>query len=190
MARGERLVQETRGWIETEGKTVSQRSKEYAHDYRYFPEPDLPPLVISREWVEAARAKLPELPEARRGRFMAEYGLNRYDAGLLTSSRATAEYFEACMSRPPQRWNPKEQANSEANAVTNLKIGEPSTLRGNSADGKLTLYGENASAISAVEISNTGANLQLIVTSGTADIQFTPTEYFGIMSGSVLLSPA
>ncbi len=85
-AEGKKLVQETRGWVEDKGKTVSQRSKEYAHDYRYFPEPDLPPLVIGRDWVEAVRKKLPELPEARRDRFMADYALPLYDADLLTSS--------------------------------------------------------------------------------------------------------
>ena len=91
---GKKLVQETRGWVEEKGETVSQRSKEYAHDYRYFPEPDLPPLVISRESVEEIRSKLPELPEARRDRFMAEYRLPLYDANLLTSSKAMADYFE------------------------------------------------------------------------------------------------
>ncbi len=91
---GRRLVQETRGWVEEKGKTVSQRSKEYAHDYRYFPEPDLPPLVISQDWVEEIRSRLPELPEARRDRFIAEYSLPPYDANLLTSSRAMADYFE------------------------------------------------------------------------------------------------
>jgi aspartyl-tRNA(Asn)/glutamyl-tRNA(Gln) amidotransferase subunit B len=90
----ERLVQETRGWVEESGITVSQRSKEYAHDYRYFPEPDLPPLTLSREWVEEIRSKLPELPEARRDRFVAEYGLPLYDASLLTSSKEMAEYEE------------------------------------------------------------------------------------------------
>ncbi len=95
VADGERLVQETRGWLEEEGVTVSQRSKEYAHDYRYFPEPDLPPLVFDREWVEKIRATLPELPEARRQRFEDEYHLSLYDANLLTSSSATADYFEA-----------------------------------------------------------------------------------------------
>ncbi|MFC1871583.1 Asp-tRNA(Asn)/Glu-tRNA(Gln) amidotransferase subunit GatB [Chloroflexota bacterium] len=93
-AEGNRLVQETRGWVEATGKTVSQRSKEYAHDYRYFPEPDLPPLMLSREWVEDIAAQLPELPEARRDRFVAEDGLPLYDADLLTSSRAMADYFE------------------------------------------------------------------------------------------------
>jgi aspartyl-tRNA(Asn)/glutamyl-tRNA(Gln) amidotransferase subunit B len=93
-AEGRRLVQETRGWVEEKGKTVSQRSKEYAHDYRYFPEPDLPPLVLNRDWVEEIRLKIPELPEARRDRFVAEYSLALYDANLLTSSRAMADYFE------------------------------------------------------------------------------------------------
>ena len=95
--RGEKLIQETRGWVEETGKTVSQRSKEYAHDYRYFPEPDLPPLTLSREWVEEIKVKLPELPEARRDRFMAEYGLSLYDATLLTNTKEMADYFEDCM---------------------------------------------------------------------------------------------
>jgi len=94
---GKNLVQETRGWIEEEGKTVSQRSKEYAHDYRYFPEPDLPPLVIDRSWVDRVRASLPELPEARRARFIEQYGLPLYDANLLTESRGGADYFEECL---------------------------------------------------------------------------------------------
>jgi len=98
-AEGGRLVQETRGWVEDKGKTVSQRSKEYAHDYRYFPEPDLPPLVIGRDWVENVRKKLPELPEARRDRFIAEYGLPLYDASLLTGSKDMADYFEESVSQ-------------------------------------------------------------------------------------------
>lgn len=94
VAEGKRLVQETRGWVEEKGKTVSQRSKEYAHDYRYFPEPDLPPLVLDAGWVEEIRAGLPELPEARRDRFVSEYGLPLYDASLLTSDKLLAEYEE------------------------------------------------------------------------------------------------
>jgi aspartyl-tRNA(Asn)/glutamyl-tRNA(Gln) amidotransferase subunit B len=95
---GGHLTQETRGWAEEKGITVSQRSKEYAHDYRYFPEPDLPPLVLDRTWVEEIRTRLPELPEARRDRFMAQYRLPLYDANLLTGSKAMADYFEACLS--------------------------------------------------------------------------------------------
>jgi aspartyl-tRNA(Asn)/glutamyl-tRNA(Gln) amidotransferase subunit B len=98
-AEGKKLVQETRGWVEDGGITVAQRSKEYAHDYRYFPEPDLAPLVLSREWVEGVRSKLPELPEARRDRFVAEYKLPIYDANLLTSSKAMADYFEDCLKQ-------------------------------------------------------------------------------------------
>ena len=93
-SEGKRLVQETRGWVEETGKTVSLRSKEYAHDYRYFPEPDLPPLMLSKERVEAIGSRLPELPEVRRERFMAEYELPLYDASLLTSSKELADYFE------------------------------------------------------------------------------------------------
>ena len=81
------IQQETRGWVETRGRTVSQRSKEYAHDYRYFPEPDLPPLRLDSAFVERVRASLPELPPARARRFVDQYGLNAYDASALTSTR-------------------------------------------------------------------------------------------------------
>jgi aspartyl-tRNA(Asn)/glutamyl-tRNA(Gln) amidotransferase subunit B len=91
---GGSLKQETMGWLEAEGVTVSQRSKEYADDYRYFPEPDLPPLVLSREWVEEIRARLPELPDARRARFIETYGVPPPDAGTLVSSRTLADFFE------------------------------------------------------------------------------------------------
>jgi aspartyl-tRNA(Asn)/glutamyl-tRNA(Gln) amidotransferase subunit B len=75
--------------------TVSMRSKEFAHDYRYFPEPDLPPLDVQPAWVEEVRARLPELPEARRARFQADYALSAYEAELLTQGRGLADYFEA-----------------------------------------------------------------------------------------------
>ncbi|MBN1287383.1 MAG: Asp-tRNA(Asn)/Glu-tRNA(Gln) amidotransferase subunit GatB [Anaerolineae bacterium] len=91
---GGRVEQVNMGWDEARGKTVVQRSKESADDYRYFPEPDLPPLVIERAWVDAARAKLPELPDAKRARFMSQMGLNAYDAGVLVADRAVADFFE------------------------------------------------------------------------------------------------
>ena len=97
LEEGGQLVQETRGWIDEKGITVTQRTKEYADDYRYFPEPDLPPLVWDRAWIEEIRAKLPELPEARRDRFMVQYGLPLYDANILTGSRTMADYFENCV---------------------------------------------------------------------------------------------
>ncbi len=92
--QGQKIVQETRGWVEETGETVSQRSKEQAHDYRYFPEPDLPPLAIDTTWIEQVRANLPELPEARRARFESEYALTAYDSELLTSEKEKADYFE------------------------------------------------------------------------------------------------
>ena len=91
---GERVIQETRLWNEHESKTYPMRSKEEAHDYRYFPEPDLPPLSVPPELIEKLRAELPELPEARRRRFIDEYGLSLDDAAQLTESREMADYFE------------------------------------------------------------------------------------------------
>lgn len=91
---GGTVEQVTLGWLEAEGRTYVQRSKESAHDYRYFPEPDLPPLAIDRAWVEELRLTLPELPLARRARFQSQYGLSRYDADVLVADRAVAEYFE------------------------------------------------------------------------------------------------
>ncbi len=93
---GGRVEQETLGWNEATGKTVSQRSKEQAHDYRYFPEPDIPPLEIDPAWVEEIRAGLTELPDAKRERFLA-LGLSPYDAGVLVAERAVADYFDAAL---------------------------------------------------------------------------------------------
>jgi aspartyl-tRNA(Asn)/glutamyl-tRNA(Gln) amidotransferase subunit B len=92
---GGTITQQTMGWDETRGVTVPQRGKEFADDYRYFPEPDLPILEISREWVEEIRANLPELPDAKRARFVADYGLSDYDAGVLVADKGVAAYFEA-----------------------------------------------------------------------------------------------
>ena len=94
ISEGERIVQETRGWNDATDKTVVQRSKEEANDYRYFPEPDIPPLEISRDWVDDIRNELPELPAERKSRFMEDFKLSEYDARLLTNVRSTAEYFE------------------------------------------------------------------------------------------------
>ncbi len=109
---GGKVEQETLGWNETRGETYSQRDKEHAHDYRYFPEPDLLPLEVSRQEVERIRATLPELPDAKLERFMADYGLSRYDSGLLTSERAVADYYEVCATNlNPQISNFKTAAN-------------------------------------------------------------------------------
>jgi aspartyl-tRNA(Asn)/glutamyl-tRNA(Gln) amidotransferase subunit B len=105
---GGRVVQETRLWNANEGRTYSMRSKEQAHDYRYFPEPDLPPLVLTPEFIAQKRAELPELPEARRNRMIAEYELNVKDAHTLTSSREFADRFEAAAKTAK---NPRRVAN-------------------------------------------------------------------------------
>ena len=105
---GNAVVQETRLWDPTKNQTFSMRGKEDAHDYRYFPDPDLLPLIIDDEWVETTRKNLPELPEQKKTRFIEAYGLPPYDAGVLSTSRALADYFEACVKLFP---NPKPVSN-------------------------------------------------------------------------------
>ena len=101
---GGRIVQETRLWNSVEERTVSMRSKEEAHDYRYFPDPDLPLLVLESEWLQNIQRTMPELPELRRDRFVKEYALSEYDAGVLTMTRAIADFFEQTtqLSRQPK----------------------------------------------------------------------------------------
>ena len=110
---GNRVVQETRLWDSAAGRTISMRSKEEAHDYRYFPEPDLPPVVVDAERIARIRATMPELPLARRRRFVEQYALPDYDAGQLTQSRALADYFEAAVA-----------AGAPAKAASNWIMGE------------------------------------------------------------------
>jgi aspartyl-tRNA(Asn)/glutamyl-tRNA(Gln) amidotransferase subunit B len=105
---GARVMQESRLWNANEGRTFSMRSKEQAHDYRYFPEPDLPPLIVSAEFLAAAKSQLPELPEVRRARMIAEYDLNAQDAATLTASREFADRFEAAARKAR---NPRRVAN-------------------------------------------------------------------------------
>src|SRR3990167_8742659 len=91
---GGKVPQETRLWDSGKQKTFSMRTKESAHDYRYFPDPDLLPVIVEQEWVEEIKRLLPELPEEKRDRFIKEYGVSSYDAGVLTSSKVLADYFE------------------------------------------------------------------------------------------------
>jgi aspartyl-tRNA(Asn)/glutamyl-tRNA(Gln) amidotransferase subunit B len=91
---GGTVMQETRGWREDTRQSVAQRTKEFADDYRYFPEPDLPIMAVERAWVDELRSRMPELPDARRRRFSEQYGLSAYDARVLTESRARADFFE------------------------------------------------------------------------------------------------
>jgi aspartyl-tRNA(Asn)/glutamyl-tRNA(Gln) amidotransferase subunit B len=106
---GGRVIQETRLWDPDRHRSTSMRGKEEAHDYRYFPDPDLLPLTISTEWIERVRQDLPELPEAKRDRFVEDYGLPAYDAEVLTSDREVADYFETCLEtfdnpKPVSNW--------------------------------------------------------------------------------------
>jgi aspartyl-tRNA(Asn)/glutamyl-tRNA(Gln) amidotransferase subunit B len=108
---GGTVEQETLGWNEAQGKTYSQRGKEEAHDYRYFPEPDIPPLQLDPSWIDEIRASLPELPDAKRERFLA-LGLKPYDAGVLVAERAAADYFDAAVAAgAAQKVEPKAIAN-------------------------------------------------------------------------------
>jgi aspartyl-tRNA(Asn)/glutamyl-tRNA(Gln) amidotransferase subunit B len=111
--RGERVVQQTMLWDAAKLEARPARSKEESHDYRYFPDPDLPPLRLERAWIDRMRAELPELPHARRARFRTEHTLPAYDAGVLTASRAVADYFEGVA-----------RAHGDAKAAANWVMGE------------------------------------------------------------------
>jgi len=115
--RGEKVVLETRSWDAEKGISRSMRGKEGAADYRYFPEPDLPPLVQTPEFIDSIRKSLPELPEARRARFVAQYGLPAYDAGVLCADQAMAAYYEACAA-----------ASKDPKAASNWVMGDLAAL--------------------------------------------------------------
>ena len=122
---GGQIVQETRGWVEEREVTVSQRSKEYAHDYRYFPDPDLPPLAIDGAWIEEIRGRLPELASQRRTRFVSRYALPEYDARLLTGSKAMADYFEEAAAQAAPGVQPSGKL---AKSLANWILGDLSRL--------------------------------------------------------------
>ncbi len=116
LERGGHVEQVTMGWDEDRELTFEQRSKEEAPDYRYFPDPDLPPLTLDPAWVDGLRARLPELPRAKAERYQREYGLSAYDAGVLTAERAVAEFFEAAVAAAP--------AGVDAKMISNWLTGE------------------------------------------------------------------
>jgi aspartyl-tRNA(Asn)/glutamyl-tRNA(Gln) amidotransferase subunit B len=101
LEKGKKVRQQTLGWDEKTGKTFSQRSKENANDYRYFPEPDLPPLIVDQEWISKISAAMPELPNAKRVRYAANYGLQVEDIERLIEEKETADFFEACVHAAP-----------------------------------------------------------------------------------------
>ncbi len=132
------VEQETLGWNEARSETYSQRSKEDAHDYRYFPEPDLPPLVVENSWIEVIRRDLPELPRSKYLRFINEYGLTEYDAARLSEEKNVADYFESAVKSLPSNIPAKTMANwmlgdlfslmNQANIKVNQLKVEPEAL--------------------------------------------------------------
>jgi len=167
---GERIVQETRLWDERNERTYPMRSKEEAHDYRYFPEPDLVPLVVDEGWIEEIRKTIPELPDRRRERFIREYRLSEYDAGVLTAEKGLANYFEEVVKL---HGNPKAVTNwvtvellGRLNAV-NREVKESPVSPGQLAEllkliEKGTVSGKIAKTVFE-EMFNTGKNPQAIV---------------------------
>ncbi len=167
LERGETLVQETRGWDEEAGRTIVQRSKEEANDYRYFPEPDLPPLRPSPEWVAELRARLPELPAQRRSRYTDELGLSAYDAGVLTADAALADYFDAVVAAGI---GPKVAANwvsGELSRLLNLHAAE--ALRADRIDLRPEGLAELIGAVAAGEVSATNAKAVLATVFATGE---------------------
>jgi aspartyl-tRNA(Asn)/glutamyl-tRNA(Gln) amidotransferase subunit B len=117
LENGEKIVQETRGWDSVKNVTVSQRKKESAHDYRYFPEPDIPPMEFSEQYVQLLRLKLPELPTAKEKRFAKEYGLNEADILVLTAEKDLAEYFENVISELKEKISSHEIVSNEEKSI-------------------------------------------------------------------------
>lgn len=170
LENGQRIVQETRLWDERRERTSPMRSKEEAHDYRYFPEPDLVPLIVEEEWIEKVRRTIPELPGRRRERLVREYGLSEYDAGVLTAEKALANYFEQVVKLYS---NPKAVTNwvmvellGRLNAV-NREVEESPVSPGQLAEllklmEKGTISGKIAKTVFE-EMFDTGKNPQVIV---------------------------
>jgi len=143
LLEGGAVVQETRLWDPERGRTTSMRGKEEAHDYRYFPDPDLLPVAVGEAWLEEIRASLPELPDARQARFMNAYGLTAYDASRLAAERGVGDYFEACLAHAPAAkpaanwilgelaaWLNAENRSIEQSPVTPVQLGRLLTLIG------------------------------------------------------------
>ena len=127
LEKGEKIIQETRGWDSVKNITVPQRKKESAHDYRYFPEPDIPPMEFTAEYIKNLKCKLPELPDAKEKRFISEYGLNVADVLVLTAQNDLAEYFEDVVSEIKEKIKSHEIESSEEKVIklaTNYIISE------------------------------------------------------------------
>ncbi|HEX5464993.1 MAG TPA: Asp-tRNA(Asn)/Glu-tRNA(Gln) amidotransferase subunit GatB [Burkholderiales bacterium] len=199
---GGRVVQETRLYDPARDETRPMRSKEDAHDYRYFPDPDLPPLEVPRSWLEEIRGTLPELPRAKRERFTAQYGLTPYDAALLTASRELADYYEQTLAVKPDNATAvaKQVANWVSGALSaklndeNLDIGacrvSPSQLRGlveRIADG--TISGKIAKDVFEAMWTGEGDADSIIAAKGLKQISDSG-ELEKIVDGILAANPA
>jgi aspartyl-tRNA(Asn)/glutamyl-tRNA(Gln) amidotransferase subunit B len=163
--RGETLRQETRGWDEEAGRTVVQRSKEEANDYRYFPEPDLPPLRPSDAWVAELRARLPELPAQRRARYTDELGLSAYDAGVLTADVALADYFDAVVAKGVDAKRAANWVTGEFSRLLNQHAAEG--LRADAVRLRPEGLAELIAAVADGIVSAANAKTVLVLTFGT-----------------------
>ena len=114
---GQNIEQETRGWSDERGTTLSQRTKEYAADYRYFPEPDIPPILISRDWVQKIQSQIPELPSAKKQRYIEVLGLSEYDASVMIGDKEATVLFESCLPFLSKYMKPKNAAKTVANWI-------------------------------------------------------------------------
>ena len=151
--KGERIVQETRGWDEKNDRTFSQRIKEEENDYRYFPEPDLPPLEISEAWIDEIQRTLPELPQARLHRFRDEFGLSAYDAGLLTGNQPTADYFESIIEAKKA---PADQQKKFAKSVSNWILVELARLLNQTGDEIQSVKVEPPHMVELIDMVDSG----------------------------------
>jgi aspartyl-tRNA(Asn)/glutamyl-tRNA(Gln) amidotransferase subunit B len=164
---GESLVQETRGWDEEAGRTIIQRSKEEANDYRYFPEPDLPPLRPSADWVAELRAQLPELPSQRRSRYIEQLGLSAYDAGVLTADRALSDYYDAVLATGADAKRAANWVTGEFSRLLNQHAAEG--LRADAVALRPEDLAELIGEVEAGRVSQTNAKAVLATTFATGE---------------------
>lgn len=151
----EKIVQETRGWDDAKGKTVSQRKKENAHDYRYFPEPDIPPMTFTDEYIEELRRTLPELPREKEERFIAEYGLSPQNCGVITADIEMANYFENVVSEIMDKKASGEMQSDPAKAVklaANYLVSEVQKylIKENQGIGEMKISPENFAELMSI----------------------------------------
>jgi aspartyl-tRNA(Asn)/glutamyl-tRNA(Gln) amidotransferase subunit B len=194
---GGTLVQETRAWNDETGETFLLRRKESAHDYRYFPEPDLMPMTFSDNDIEAIRAALPELPEARRARFVADFGLTPYDAAVLTAEKPLADYFEAAVvhTRAPKilaNWIISELMRELGNAglaLAECKIAPPALAALVECIQDGTVSGRLAKDVFAVMLRTGDQPRQIIADKGLSQVS-DEGEIAGFVTAALAANPA